>query len=100
MDFSAYAYTSVYGRDFEGQTVDLDGNFYTRCRFVGAHLVFRGEAPFCHANCEWDSAGTKVIVDGRARMIMAVLAGLLTDDSLLALATAVRNDVTLPTRLN
>lgn len=36
----------LYDKKFKDETVELDGKGFTRCSFIGCHLIFRGREPF------------------------------------------------------
>ena len=37
---------TIEGKKYENETVELDGNGFIKCSFVGCHLIFRGESAF------------------------------------------------------
>jgi hypothetical protein len=60
-----------YDELFAGETVNLDGGWFERCRFDACNIVFEGSRPFGFVACTF---GTNVIaIDGAARQIMTPL---------------------------
>lgn len=67
----------VEGREFIGETVELDGNDYVGCRIIGCEIVFRGEAPFSYQGTEITDC--RLLLLDRARMVVAVLSAMFRD---------------------
>ena len=98
MNFEDAPLTAIEGKQFLDETIDLDGKWFVRCRLERCEMIFRGERPFAFTNCHLDAP--RVRIEGRARMVLAQLAGLLDDNSLVALAQMTLDDTRAPNRSN
>lgn len=91
MDFSATEYRVIRDEIFRDTTVDLDGNAFVDCSIIGCEIVFRGEAPFAWWQTQLDN--NRLRIEGRARMVMSMLARMLPENAdLIAIAEQLRTE--------
>lgn len=43
--------SDIVGAEFSGETIQLDGKVFSKCRFVDCRLVFAGDDNFVFAEC-------------------------------------------------
>lgn len=60
--------SDIVGAEFSGETIQLDGKVFARCRFTDCRLVFAGDELFVFAECTLDRC-TFEFVDGAKRTI-------------------------------
>ena len=90
MDFDNFPYTVIKGDRRSNDVVELDGKWFTECRYVGCELIFRGERPFVHMHSDFLDA--KWLFEDRARMVLSQLARMFPDEELLKIMHQLRDE--------
>ncbi|MEA3053566.1 MAG: hypothetical protein QOG72_2469 [Sphingomonadales bacterium] len=74
--FDNLPYTVRHGEEVNGGLIELDGNWFTDCRFESCQLVFRGERPFGFTKTQFPNC--RFVIEDRAEMVLSQIGQLVT----------------------